>query len=269
MLLICGMAAPVQAQLDLHLDTMECHIIGFNFGPTFPSAQFSFETLPDGTTSRNATMASLYKGPYLNFGINALYKYKSNWLVTLDGSLWFGSDNLQNRMERMGSIYSRDSIIIGTNGTDANVTCYNRGFSICGGVGKILPLAPEKNPNSGLLLRLCGGYMRQQTIFMINDVKAPAVTDDYACLYDHQRHGLTLTEGVGYWFMSNHANLLNFYVAFELTQCWSQSTRDYIIDYRLGLQGPDNNHYFDMLYTIKLCWMFPLKGKSTHDYYFY
>ena len=52
-------------------------------------------------------------------------------------------------------------------------------------------------------------------------------------------------------------------------QCWSRPTRDYTIDYHLGLQGKDLNHYFDMLYTLKLCWMFPLKGRQAHDIYFY
>ena len=69
--------------------------------------------------------------------------------------------------------------------------------------------------------------------------------------------------------MSNHANLINFYVAFELSQVWSRSTRDYIIDDYLNLRGPDDNHYFDLLYTLKLCWMFPLKGKTVREYYYF
>ena len=259
----------VQAQLDLGLDTLQCHIIGFNVGPLVPSARLSQVTLSDGGTSRDATMASLYKAPYLGFGLDATYKYQSNWLVTLEGDIWFGSDNLQHRIERMGDVFSRDSIIIGTNGTDANVTCYNRGFSVQGGFGKIFPLDSEKNPNSGILARVSAGYMLQQTIFMVNDVNAPQVEDDYALLYDHQRQGFLLTEGVGWWFMSNHANLVNFYIAFEVSQCWSRSTRDYTIDHYLGLQGKDNNRYFDLIYSLKLCWMFPLKGKTSHDYYFY
>lgn len=256
-------------QLDLTQDTLSCHIIGFNVGPVIPSANLSFGTLSDGTKSKNATMSSLYKPPYLDFGLNALYKYKSNWLVGIEGNIWFGGDNLNHRVERMGSVFSRDSIVIGTNGTDANVTCYNRGFSVQGGVGKIFPLVPSKNPNSGILARLSGGYMLQQSIFMINDVNAPQIDEDYALLYDHQRSGFMLTEALGYWFMSNRANLVNFYIAFEVSQCWTKSTRDYIIDDYLGVRGKDNGRYFDLVYTIKFCWMFPLKGKSSHDYYFY
>lgn len=258
-----------QAQIDLKQDTIECHIVGFNFGLKTPSTLFSFETTPGGTSSQLATMASLYKGPWMDYGINALYKYKSNWLVTLDGNLWMGSNNLQNRMERMGSVFSSDSIVIGSGGYDAVVTCYNRGLGFMGGVGRIFTLRPEKNPNSGLFARLQGGYMFQQTIFKLNNSMAPQIDGDYALLYDHQRQGLLLGEGIGFWFMSNRANLINFYVELNVQQCWSRSTRDYTIDNYLGLQGKDSNRYFDMLYTLKLCWMFPLKGRQAHDIYFY
>ena len=214
-------------------------------------------------------MASLYKSPWLNFGVNGFYKYKSNWLVSLDFDLFFGNDNLKNRIERMRTVYSSDSIIIGTNGTDAIVTAFNRGLDFKVGVGKIIPVAPKKNPNSGILLRLNGGMMFQQTIFSLNEVNAPQVDGDYALLYDHQRRGFLLNEALGFWFMSNRANLINFYISFEVTQCWTHSTRDYIIDDYLGLHGKDNNSYFDLLYSIKLCWMFPLKGKTSYDYYYY
>ena len=262
-------SATANAQDAPKLDTMECHIVGFNVGVKMPSERFSFGTAPDGTTSQRATMASLYPGAYMDYGINSFYKYRRGWLVSVDGNVWFGSNNLLYRKERMGSVYTHDSIIIGANGTDASVTCYNRGFSLQGGVGKIFVVAPKQNPNSGILARLSAGYMRQQTVFMVNNEHAPQVEGDYGLLYDHQRHGLILTESLGYWFMSNNANLLNLYVSFDISQCWSWSTRDYVIDDYLGLHGKDNNRYFDLVYSIKLCWMFPLKGKPSQEYYYY
>lgn len=268
---IAAMAAnaPAHAQLDLNLDTLECHIVGFNIGTKIASNTFSFGQAPDGSTSKSATMAGLYRNPYMDYGLNAIYKYKSNWLVTLEGDLWFGNNNLLYRKERMGSVYTHDSTVIGMSGTDASVTAYNRGFSIQGGFGKIFPLNAEKNPNSGIMARLSGGYFLQQTIFMAYDEKAPQVEDDYGLLYDHQRRGAMLTESVGYWFMSNHANLLNMYVELGVSQMWSWSTRDYVIDNLLGMHGKDGSRYFDLVYTIKFCWMFPLRGKASHDYYFY
>ena len=159
-------------------------------------------------------------------------------------------------------------LVIGTNGVDANTTCYNRMLSFRIGGGKIITLN-ERNPNSGLLLRLYGGIMQQKTIFMLNDVNAPQLQGDYARLYDHKRRGVTLTESVGYWFMSNRSNFFNLYVAFEVTQCWNHSVRNYVIDEVMNLHGPDNTNYFDLLYTVKISWMFPLKGKTAYDYYFF
>lgn len=268
-LFLFAAATTVQAQIDLKPDTIQCHIVGFSFGVKAPSAAASFGTAPDGTHSKAGSMASLYRSPWLDYGINAAYKYKSNWLVTFDGNLWMGNDNLRDRMDRMGSVFTRDSIVIGSGGYDADAVCYNRGIGFMGGVGRIFALDPVKNPNSGIFARLQGGYMFQQTIFMLNQATAPQLEGDYALLYDHQRQGLMLGQGVGYWFMSNRSNLVNFYVELNVQQCWSWSTRDYTIDRLVGLHGRDDNRYFDMVYSLKVCWMFPLKGKQAHDIYFY
>lgn len=268
LLLLASFASGALAQEKLTQDTLQCHIVGFNFATIFPSKGGSFGTLPDGTRSNLGTMYGLYKMPYLNFGINAIYKYKSNWLVTLDGDFLFGSDNLKSREERMTPLFTAESTIIGTNGTDAVVTCYNRGFIVRGGFGKVFRLS-RKNPNSGIMLKLSGGWIQQQTVFFKNEVEAPQIDNEYEHLYDHQRMGGILTESVGYWFMSNKLNLVNFYVAFELSESWMNSTRTYTIDDLMGLRGKDQSRYFDLTYTIKFCWMFPLKGKTAYDYYYY
>lgn len=270
--LISGLSPRLaEAQDTPRPDSIQCVIVGFDVGTIFSSANASFATLPDGSTSRSATMSSLYKSPWLDFGINAFYKFKSNWLLSFDADLFFGynSDNLKHRTERMSDIYTSEGLVIGTNGTDAVVTAFNRGLAFKGGFGRIIPVMPSVNPNSGILARVSAGWLQQQTIFQLNEVHAPQVDGDYALLYDHQRRGFVLTESLGFWYMSNYANLVNCYVAFELSQVWSRSTRDYIIDDYLNLRGPDNNNYFDLLYTLKFCWMFPLKGKTVREYYYF
>lgn len=249
----------LQAQVKLTQDTLSTPFIGFNFSTLFASEKYSTE----------GGMSTLYPSPYLGFGLEAGYKFKSNWLLSADGTLVIGHD-LNDKEQRMPAVYSRDSspIVIGTNGTDANMSCYNRALAFRIGGGRIFTLS-SKNPNSGIMLRALAGMMQQKTIFLLNDVKAPQIQDDYARLYDHKRRGFTLTESVGYWFMSNNYNFFNFYIAFEVTQCWNHSVRDYVLDPVMGLHGADNTHYFDLLYTIKINWMFPLKGKTAYDYYFF
>ncbi|MBO7489377.1 MAG: hypothetical protein J6T88_03770 [Bacteroidales bacterium] len=248
-----------QAQLKLTQDTLATPIFGFNFGTIIAS---------DNLSTDNG-MHDLYVSPYLNYGLEAGYKFKSNWIATVEGNLIFGN-KLRHYAQRSPAAFSYDTVpfVIGTNGSDANVSCYNRMLSLRIGGGKIITLG-EKNPNSGLLLRLYGGIMQQKTIFKMNDVNAPQLQGDYARLYDHKRRGVTLTESVGYWFMSNHSNFFNFYISFDVTQCWNHSVRAYVIDEVMDLHGPDNTKYFDLFYTIKISWMFPLKGKTAYDYYFF
>lgn len=249
----------LQAQVKLNQDTIASPYIGFNFGTVFASNSFSTE----------GGMSSLYPSPYLNFGLEAGYKFQSNWLLSADGALIIGHD-LNDKTQRLTAVYSRDSspFVIGTNGTDANMSCYNRALLFRAGGGRIFTLG-TKNPNTGIMVRMMAGILQQKTIFMLNDVNAPQIQGDYARLYDHKRRGFSLSESVGYWFMSNNYNFFNFYVAFEVTQCWNHSVRDYVIDPIMNLRGHDNTNYFDLLYTIKISWMFPLKGKTAYDYYFF
>ena len=272
-LLLCVLAVAgngdAMAQLDLKNDTLECPIIGFSVGMMAPSNALSKATAANGSTVEGLRMSDLYSAPWMNVGLDVIYKFKSNWLLMGEGNMWFAGNNLKNRTVRMGSVYTSEGLIIGSGGMDATATCSNRGFSIEAGGGRVFALVPEKNPNSGILAMLRAGYLRQQTIFMLNQDHAPQLENDMALLYDHQRHGFTLTEGVGFWYMNNKRTLMNLYVGLEVKQCWTWSTRDYVIDYSAGLQGKDRNRYFDWIWSLKLCWMFPLTGKASHDYYFY
>lgn len=250
----------LMAQVKLTQDTLATPYIGFNVSTIMASDKLSTDN----------GIHDLYKAPLLGFGLDAGYKFKSNWLLSVDGSLIIGSDNLRDRKLRSPAVFSNDTvpIVIGTNGTNANATCYSRALSLRLGAGRIFTLN-STNPNSGILARVYAGLWQQKTIFVMHDVNAPQLQDDYAKLYDHKRRGFTLTESVGYWFMSKNSNFFNLYLALEVTQCWSHSVRDYVIDDFIGLRGPDNTKYFDMIYSLKLCWMFPLKGKTAYDYYFF
>ncbi|MCF0212128.1 MAG: hypothetical protein HUK17_04455 [Bacteroidales bacterium] len=245
------------AQVINKVDPLECHIVGVNVSGIVPSS----------LVAQQGNMRDLYKPPYLGFGVEGLYKYKNNFMLTLEGNITMGSDNLTLRTDRMPDVFTRDSIIIGMGGYDAMVTCYNRGLDLKVGLGYIFKLN-DKNPNSGVLARVSGGWMTNKTVFMLNDAKAPQVEQPYDALYDHRRSGWMLTEGIGYQFMSNHKTLVNIYAIFEVSQCWSHSTRNYVIDEVMGLHGPDNNKYFDLLYSLKICWMIPLTGRPAYDYYF-
>jgi hypothetical protein len=256
----------VSAQEKHGIDTLQCHIVGFSFGAVTPLLGSHSGGMDGGN------MNELYDGPYLNFDINWAYKWKSNWMVTLDGDLWFGynSDNLTQRAERMGDIFTPNGHLMSWGGYDGVVTLYNRGFAVRPGVAKIIPLF-RKNPDSGILLKLSGGWFMQKTVNTqdMNESEVPQLSEKMMPYYDHLRNGMILTQSVGFIFMSNRSTYVNFKITFDLSECLSWSSRPYTIDNVMGLNGKDENTYFDLMAGIKIGWMFPFTGKTAYDYYYY
>lgn len=270
-LMLCvWMRTPLLAQDGkAERDTFACPIIGFNVGVIHPMSSLSFAKGGDVPMDKKAgTIADLYDSPFLNFGVDAMYLSHSGWLYSADFNFFFGNDNLTDRVGRMPNVFTRDSIIVGTNGVDAVVTCYNRGLFFGGGFGRLFRISRDM-PNSGPFAKVNVGWFQHKTVFMKNEVNAPQVDGDYARLYDHRRRGLMLSEDIGFWYMNDRVNLVNLYVALEFSQCWTVSARDYVIDDKIGLRGPDNRHYFDFMVSLKVSWMFPLKRKMSHEYYYY
>ena len=263
---VVAMCCGVQAQVKYTPDTLECHVIGFSVGAIMPGSGSASEGAEFGN------MKDMYAGPYMDYAIGCEYKYKSNWMVTLDGDLWIGmsGNNVKYLTERYGHLYTPEGYLLCGSGYDGGVQFYNRGLAVKAGVGKILPIIP-KNPNSGLLLKASGGWAMQKTVISqdIHEVPVASVNGQYAKLYDHLRNGVILTEAIGFYYMHNYSSYINFKITFEVSQFISWSSRPYIIDNKMGLNGKDNNRYFDLMYGLKLTWMFPLMGKTTYDYYYY
>lgn len=256
-------SALLSAQVKLNVDTLECHIVNFSAGVLMPGK---------GSVSGSgggSSMRELYKPPFVDFSIGCDYKYQSGWMVTLDGDIWFGNDNLLQRQERMAYVYSPAGYPHGTDGSIANIEAYNRSLAVRVGVARLFPVY-HKNPNSGIFVKLSGGWMMQKTAFnqSYSESAVPLLTADYVKLYDNLRNGAVLTEAIGFQYMNNYLTYANFRITFELSQCWNRSSRPYQIDNLIGLNGKDNNRYFDLIYGLKLTWMFPLTGKTAYDYYY-
>ena len=266
MLVIVGGRSVADAQVKLNVDTLECHMVAFSAGMSAAGGGSNSQGLTEGN------MRDLYHGANLGFGLEWGYQWRSGWTMGLDADLWFGltSDNLTRRGERMPNVFNAIGHTMGINGEEAVVTAYNRGLALRPAVGRIIRVLP-RNPNSGILLRVGGGWFMQKTVFHqdFNHPEAYQVSGEYAKLYDHLRNGVMLTESVGFIYMSNYLTYVNVKVTFDVSQCWSWSSRPYTIDNLMGLNGRDPSRYFDLMYGVRLTWMFPFTGKTTYDYYYY
>ena len=265
-LVISSQWSVARGQVKLQADTLECHIVSFSVGMLTPVGSSNSMGLSGGS------MQDLYGWPYLDFALEWGYKYNIDWLVGVDADLWIGrsGDNLANRVERMGNVFNPGETAMAVNGEDGVVTAYNRGLALRPGLGKIIRVLP-KNPNSGVLLKVSGGWFMQKTVFHqdFNHPQVYQLSGGYEKLYDHLRNGVMLTESVGFLFMSNYSTYANFKVTFDVSQCWSWSSRPWLIDNVMGLNGKDRSRYFDLLLGLRLTWMFPFTGKTTYDYYYY
>ena len=265
LLLLMLASTGTMAQEKLSPDTLECHMVGFSVGVMTPFSGSS-TGLPGGT------MLDLYESPYLDFNIDWAYKFADGWMAPFHADLWFGmySNNLKDRSIRYPHVFNFEGDAIGWGGYSGNVSAYNRGLSMKPGVGYIIRVLP-KNPNSGILLKLSGGWMMQKTVYSQEYTEAPVaqLNGDYKKLYDHLRNGVILTESVGFIYMSNYQTYINLKISFELSQCWTWSSRPYQIDNLMGLNGKDKGSYFDLMGGVRITWMFPFTGKTTYDYYYY
>ncbi len=260
------LALPCAAQVKLNVDTLKCHIVGFSAGALMPFGGSNSLGLQHGN------MKDLYNGASIDFALEWDYKFLNNWMLSFDADLWFGasSDNLAQRDERMGDVFNSQGYAMSWGGYDGAVTAYNRNIALRPGVAKMFSVLP-KNPNSGIFVKLSGGWFMQKTVFSqdVNESPVPQLNDRYAKLYDHLRNGCIVTESVGFAYMSNYHTYVNFKVSIDFSQCYSWSMRPYQIDNLMGLNGKDNSRYFDFMIGVKLSWLFPITGRTSYDYYFY
>lgn len=196
-------------------------------------------------------------------GGDFVFKTKKGYLLGLDFSFVFG-ENVKNKDQYFKNIQTKDGYVIDGNGMLAEVYLYERGFNAGFILGKQFNVL-NINPNSGPFVQLHGGFM-QHYVRIENPYKTAAqVNDNYAKLYDRMSSGLSLTEFVGYRFMSKN-KLLNFYAGVELLQAWTYERRSYNAD----IQGvPSQSQRLELLSGFRVGWVFPLYGKSKKDFYYY
>jgi hypothetical protein len=206
-------------------------------------------------------LADLF-GSNSSIGGGFLVKTKGNWLIGFEGNYLFGS-TVKGQDSMLKVISTPEMQIIDANGYYANIVLYERGYSIYGYFGKLLPFF-SPNPNSGFTITAGGGYLQDKIRVHNPDNTAPQLWGDYKKGYDKLNGGFALTASIGYVYLSN-SRLTNFSVGFQFIQAWTNSMRDYNFD----LKGPDPSGYSSQFYGIRVCWFIPLYKRTPNEYYLY
>jgi hypothetical protein len=197
-----------------------------------------------------------------SIGGGILLKTKRNWLLGGEGNYLFGG-TVKGQDSMLVRIATPEGLIIDANGMYADVVLSERGFSVYGYFGKLIPVL-SPNPNSGFTITAGLGYLQNKIRINNPNNTAPQLQGDYKKGYDKLNGGFALTGSLGYVYLSN-SRLLNFSLNFQFIQAWTTRKRDYNFD----LKGPDTDSYSSQFYGIKVCWFIPLYKRKPNDYYLY
>jgi hypothetical protein len=185
-----------------------------------------------------------------NVAFGAAVKFKSNYSLGLEGSFIFG--NQVNDRGMLSGITTSNGVIVNQDGDPAKILLFERGYTIVAVAGKVIPVAGP-NPNSGILLRLGGGYMRHKVLIQSQNDVVPALEDDYLQGYDRLSAGPMALFYAGYQHLSNN-RLINFSIGFEMDLGFTRSLRPY--DFDRGKASTDMR--FDGLNGIRFGWILPI-----------
>ncbi|MFZ1664265.1 MAG: hypothetical protein WBO28_01915 [Flavobacteriales bacterium] len=195
-----------------------------------------------------------------NIGLSAARKFKSNYLLGLEGSFMFGNQVVDRSI--LKELVTTNGVIVDQDGNPASILLYERGYTIFGTAGVLIPVAGP-NPNSGMLLKVGGGYMRHKLLIESQNNVVPALEGEYAKGYDRLTAGPAALLFVGYQHLSNNRRV-NFMVGFEMQLGFTQSLRPFNFD----TGRPGDTGRLDFLNGLRAGWTLPIyRAKDDRQFY--
>jgi len=197
-----------------------------------------------------------------SIGGGFMVKTRSNWLFAAEGNYLFGG-TVKNGDSLLKNIADSNGYVINANGYYAEIGFAETGYNVMGKFGKLFPVL-SPNPNSGPLIMVGAGYLKNKIKIHDGDNTAPQLQGDYKKGYDRLNTGLVLSGTLGYLYMSD-SRLINFFVGLEFMQSWTKYRRARNFD--TGKQ--DNSSLSSQFYGVKVKWIIPLYKRKPKDYYLY
>jgi hypothetical protein len=197
-----------------------------------------------------------------SIGGGFMLKTKHNWLIGVEGNFMFGQ-TVKNSDSLLRNISTSEGFIIDANGYYADMVYYERGYNFLFKFGKVISvLAP--NPNCGFTLLAGAGYIQDKIRISSTGNPVPQIDGDYKKGYDRLNGGMAVTGSIGYLYLSN-TRLLNFSVAFEFMQAWTNPYRER--DFDTGMK--DTRKLSSQFYTARVAWYIPLYRRAPKEFYMY
>ena len=221
-----------------------------------PTFSFSGQ-LPGGDMSDRFGESGL-----LGFGLR--YKLKSNFVFGISYNYLFGS-KIKIEDQLFSNIKTEEGSVIDNTGSYGFISIYEGGAFVAAEFGKIFPLS-KKNVNAGIYVSLSPGYLYHKIKIEVTDNNIPALDGDYKKGYDRFTGGYGIREQIGYFYLDEHENIKNFFVAFDFIQGFTHPLRKVNFD---TMQADVVQNRLDLLFGIKIGWMLPVRRNKPKAYYLY
>ncbi len=233
------------------------------------SAQFTVKDTA-ATALLPMTFAYSYQLPAADlsqrFGANhslsfsAAYKFRSNYLLGVQGAFIFGNQVRQPGL--LQNVINSQGQILSTDGTPAGVLIQQRGYSVLAYAGRIISVAgPTKN--SGLMLRLGGGVLRHKIRIETQNDVVPQIEDENLEGYDRLSAGPAAYLFVGYQHFGKNRRV-NFMVGYEIIQGFTEPLRAFNFD----TEQADTDTRRDGLNGLRFGWTIPIYTQKSQRIFF-
>ncbi len=219
----------------------------------FISANYGYN-LPGG---------NLYERFGNNSTIGALagYKTRKNNFYIIEWNYIFGEHVKENGI--LDSISTTEGYLIDVEGKLSDIRIFERGFTLHAQYGHVFPIREiSPNRNTGLFVSAGIGMMQHKIRIYDNGARSPQLSGEYLKGYDRMTSGISFSQFVGYWYMSN-SRFVNFYFGFEAYEAITKSRRSWDYD----LMRADTKQRFDVMYGVRAGWIIPLYRRHGKDEY--
>ncbi len=193
-------------------------------------------------------------------GVGFLQKTNRNYFWGAELNYLYGGDVKEKYV--LDSLRTIRGQIISRDGGYGDVRMFERGFSTHVKAGKLFPVFGS-NKNSGILVLLGVGFLQHRMHIEVIDENVKSLDGDRRKGYDRLTNGISFSQFVGYWYMSNNRRL-NAFVGLDFHQALTENRRDW--DYHA--QRKLDEKRLDMLSGLKVGIVLPLYKRMPKDYYF-
>lgn len=194
-------------------------------------------------------------------GLQGGYKFHNNLYLNTGVQVIFG--DAVNETDILEPILDASGLLIGNEGILTEYRINAAGFLVPFSVGKIFPIFPSHNPNSGIYVELGGQYLRHRVGFEAYDDDVAQITGDYRKGYDRLTAGFGLRQSVGYTYFDSRG-YVNLSIGVDFSQSFTRGQRS--IQFDTG--EPYTSSFVDLLSGIRFSWTYPIYNRAPQTYYY-